>query len=529
MYGQVWILAFAGVTLTFPRAGARQAGPPFNPTLLRICDPAAMSLAAPVAHPSQARTAALSYEAAPLWLAVAVFALCAFAPAVLNDGDTWSHVATGDWILGHRAIPHVDPFSFSFAGAPWTAHEWLSEALLALAHRAAGWGGVVLLTGAAAAAATFVVARRAARALTGPALIALMLLSLGLMSGGLLARPHVLALPVLALWADQLFAARERDRAPPLAAAALMILWANLHGGFAFGLALIGPFALEAIWMAPAERRVAVFRDWALFGVASFGAALITPFGIEGLLFPLKLTQLAYLAQVKEWQPENFTHPGPLEYAVLGLIGLALVKPLRLAPMRVLLLLGLIHLSLQHTRHEMLLAILAPMLLARPMAEALDAGAGSTARVGRGAKIVAFALVLVLIDARFVAPIFRGDSATAPMRALAAVPAGLREKPVLNNYAFGGYLIYAHLRPFIDGRADMFGDSFLSQYARILAGEPQAVDEALKRYDIAWTIFAPGQRAVATMDHEPGWRRLYTDGWAVVHVRDGAAAELRGD
>jgi hypothetical protein len=42
----------------------------------------------------------------------------------------------------------------------------------------------------------------------------------------------------------------------------------------------------------------------------------------------------------------------------------------------------------------------------------------------------------------------------------------------------------------------------------------------LRRYEIAWTIFAPNQRAVAQMDHEPGWRRLYTDAWAVVHVRD---------
>jgi hypothetical protein len=476
-----------------------------------------MSIAAPLAQP--ARTTGLSYDAAPLGLALAMFALCAFSPAVLNDGDTWSHVATGDWILAHGAIPRVDPFSFSLAGMPWTAHEWLAEALFALAHRVAGWSGIVLLTGAAAGAATFVVARRAARALTGPALIAVMVLSLGLMAGGLLARPHVLALPVLALWADLLFVARERDRPPPLAAAGLMLLWANLHGGFAFGLALIGPFSLESLWLAAAERRVSVLRDWALFGLASFAATLITPFGIEGLLFPLKVTNLKYLADIKEWQPENFAHPGPMELALLALIGLALLKPLRLAPMRVLLLLGLIHLSLQHMRHEMLLAMLAPMLLAKPIAEALDARA-STARAGRGVALGALALALVLVGARLAAPIVRGDSVTAPTAALAAVPATLREKPVLNAYAFGGYLIYAHLRPFIDGRADMFGDAFLRQYARIQAGEPPALEEALRRYEIAWTIFAPDQRAVAQMDHEPGWRRLYADAYAVVHVRD---------
>jgi hypothetical protein len=485
-----------------------------------------MSIAAPLDQPS-ARVAGLSYEIAPLVLALAVFALCAFSPAVLNDGDTWSHLATGDWILEHRAIPRVDPFSFSFAGAPWTAHEWLSEVLLALAHRIAGWSGVVLLTGAAAGAATFVVARRAGRELSGPALIALIALSVALMAGGLLARPHILALPVLALWAEQLFAARERERAPPVAAAALMMLWANLHGGFAFGLALIGPFALEALWLAPAGRRAAVLGDWTVLALASLCAALITPFGIEGLLFPLRLMNLTYLAEIKEWQPENFAHPGALELALLALLALALTKPLRLAPMRLLLLLGLVHMSLQHMRHETLLAVLAPMLLARSIGEALGAKA-PTPPIGRGVAFGALALALAVTGARLAAPIVRGDSATAPMSALAAVPAGLRENPVLNNYAFGGYLIYAHLSPFIDGRADMFGDAFLSRYARIVAGEPEALEEALKRYDIAWTIFAPGQRAVASMDHEPGWRRLYADAYAVVHVRDEAGG-LRGD
>jgi hypothetical protein len=480
-----------------------------------------MSLAAPLAPsaPATVRASAPVHILLPPLLALAVLALCAFSPQVLNDGDTWSHVATGDWILAHRAVPRVDPFSLTFAGAPWTAHEWLAELLFALAHRALGWSGVVVLTGAAAGAAVYVVARRAARDLTGPALIALAVLGVALMSGGLLARPHVLALPVLALWADHLFAARERDRAPPLAAIALMTLWANLHGGFAFGLALIGPFALEALWQAPAERRLGVFNEWVLFGLASLAAALITPFGIEGLLFPFKLLDLTYLQQVKEWQPESFAHPGPLEFALLGLIGLALTKPLRLPPLRLLPLAGLIHMSLQHMRHEMLLAMIGPMLLARPIAEALGARVEAAKPEPRGLAAAALTLALAVAGARFAAPIHRVDSATAPIGALAAVPEALREKPVLNGYGFGGYLIYQGLRPFIDGRADMFGDSFLARYSRIQSGDSEALERALKQYGIAWTIFAPGQGAVAAMDREPGWRRIHADAVAVVHAR----------
>ena len=73
---------------------------------------------------------------AAAWIAgLAMLTLVLFNPAVLNDGDTFSHVAAGGWMLDHRAVLHQDPFSATRAGAPWVAHEWLSEVLLAAAYR----------------------------------------------------------------------------------------------------------------------------------------------------------------------------------------------------------------------------------------------------------------------------------------------------------------------------------------------------------------------------------------------------------
>jgi hypothetical protein len=492
-----------------------------------------MSLAAPFASEPQSatRAAPTNYAPAPLALALSVFALCAFAPAVLNDGDTFSHVATGQWILDHHAVPHVDPFSFSFAGAPWTAHEWLSEILLALGYRVAGWAGVVLLTGLAAALGVYVVARRVIRELAGPAGLVLACVALAMLAPGLLARPHILALPCVALWASALFDARAAARAPPLAFAVLMLLWANLHGGFAFGLALIVPFALEAVLVAPAAERWPRALGWGQFLAASLIASLATPFGVEGLLFPLKLLGNAQLSNIGEWRAEDFSHPGPLEIFLLGLLGFALLKPLKLAPLSAALLIGLIHLSLQHSRHELLLAVIAPMLLARPIGEALQVGETLkpvSPRLVVGALIAGLAMAGV----RLGLPPKSLDTASAPSRALAAVPDALRAKNVLNGYGEGGYLIFAKVRPFIDGRADMYGADFMSLYHRVASGEPDAIEETLRRYDIDWTIFPPNQGAVAILDREPGWRRLYSDAYAVVHVREAASAaatELRGD
>lgn len=479
---------------------------------------------------SPADAAARPFEPAPLLIAFAVLALAAFSPAALNDGDTWTHVATGRWIVAHGAIPRVDPFSYTFAGQPWTAHEWLSEVLMALAYRAAGWSGVALLTGAAAAAAIFVMARRAARDLSGVALIVLAALAALLVAPSLLARPHILALPLVALWADALFAARETDRAPPIVLAALMALWANLHGGFAFGLALIAPFALEALLAAPPEAQFRTIRDWGLFALASVAAAALTPFGVEGLLFPVRLLGLAHLGEIGEWRPENFAHPGPMELALLALVAFALIRPTRLPWLRVALLVGLIHMALQHGRHQTLLAMLAPMLLAPAIGPALGQRTPRTLTPASHAVVLAAtAVALVLAGARLALPIVRHDSATSPIAGLSAVPPALRDEPTLNGYGFGGYLIGAGVRPFVDGRADMYGDAFLDLYDRIAAGDREALDDALARWRVAWTIFPPGAPVVAQMDREAGWRRLYADRFAVVHVREADAPGLRGD
>jgi hypothetical protein len=172
------------------------------------------------------------------------------------------------------------------------------------------------------------------------------------------------------------------------------------------------------------------------------------------------------------------------------------------------------------------------MLLAGPIAAAI--GARRVGEEGRSAARLALAATVaaaLAIGAQLMAPMDRVDGPGAPISALKAVPAQLALKPMLNEYGFGGYLIWSHVRPFIDGRADMYGGAMLGLYRKLNAGDRDAAEDTLKRYDIAWTILAPDSRIVAILDHEPGWRRLYGDATAVVHVRDTApdAEGLRGD
>lgn len=476
-----------------------------------------------LARPIPALKAGDLRAATPALAALLIYAVVAFAPQVLNDADTYWHLAAGQWMVDHRQILRTDVFSYTHAGKSWHAHEWLAEVIMALAYRAAGWSGLVLLYGLAAATAVALVTRRLARHLPPFSLAVALTLAFSCMAPGLLARPHLLALPLVVTWMDGLLAAREADRAPPLLLASLMALWANMHGGHVFGLGLIAPFALEALIEAEPSRRAAVFRAWAAFGLASLAAALATPFGIAGLVYPLQLVGLNFLPEIAEWRPQDFSKIGPFEIALMASLFVMLQRGVRIPAVRLALLLVLFHMALHQSRHQFLLGPLAAMLLADPLGRALapDLPAPSSTRA-RSWITGCVVLALALAGVRLSAPTVRIDGPRSPIAALRQVPPDLRAQPVFNAYGFGGYLIFAGVRPFIDGRSDMYGEAFSSAFFRAARPDAEVLDKLLTRWGVSWTMLTPQDPTTRIMDRRPGWRRLYSDRYAVIHVRDGA-------
>jgi hypothetical protein len=111
------------------------------------------------------------------------------------------------------------------------------------------------------------------------------------------------------------------------------------------------------------------------------------------------------------------------------------------------------------------------------------------------------------------------NPAIAPASELAAARQAGLTGPVFNDYDFGGYLIFERVAPFVDGRIDLYGDDFMRAYAAALAAEGDALPSLLDRYRIAWTLLKPDEPAVAALDRNPGWERVYADPSAVVHRR----------
>jgi hypothetical protein len=466
---------------------------------------------------------AMPWRAAMPWLIAAgiYLLLLALVGRLLGDPDIYWHVTVGQWIAEHRAFPHTDPFSHTMLGAPWIAKEWLSQVIFAAAHHLAGWTAVAVVAAAAVTAAFGVLAKALLEKLSPAATLVLVLAAVMLTASHIVARPHALALPVMVLWTAGLVRALDARRAPSWWLLPLMTLWANLHGGFTFGLLLIGACALEAVLVADAAERKRAAGRWIIFGVLAVLAACVTPYGPQSIMMTGRILGLGEaLALLLEWRPQDFSQAGPFELCLLGAIGFALYRGLTLPPIRILVVLGLLHMALAHVRNSELLALLAPLFVAAPLRDQLNSNEHAnddplSRGVVPGLAALAAIATLVLMTTRDLIP----GRTFAPSAALAALTRA-NPGPILNDYGFGGYMISAGVPPFIDGRAELYGGTFIARHhhAVTLENLPDFL-KLLDEYKIGATLLPPGRPAVALLDRLPGWERLHSDDIAVVHVR----------
>ena len=489
-----------------------------------------------VTEPPWPNAARVSSPGDEFWQDTLVLAIFTFGlaflisanPYIFSDGDTGWHIAAGEWMLVHGSIPYTDPFSYAAFGKPWVAHEWLSEVIMAWAFRAFGYAGLALLIAVAVGLTMLIIGLRLRRWMRPvETCAALMIIALGLLPV-MLARPMVLAWPVLAWWTEELLRARERDTTPRLYLIPLMTLWVNLHASFAVGLAVAAFFGLDAL-VGSRDRRQAFVR-WGLFGMACSAATLLNPNGLTNVLLPLSVfisPTVGFVSEFKPTAPANY--PG-FELALVALIAFALWRGARLAAVRLLLVIVLLHLSLAHIRHQSIFLIVTalvvlPAMSARwlagnaPKPSFLEELGQRRSGVGRAAGAAAL-LFAILSAARLLVPVSPIESDVNPAHALDSIPMSLRTERVLNEYSLGGPLILRGFRVFMDGRTDVYGDNHFLEYLAIFKGDSEAFSREQRKWQFCWSIFPANSSGILrVLDASPGWERIYADEWAIIHVR----------
>lgn len=447
---------------------------------------------------------------------------------IFRDGDTSWHIAAGQWMIAHREVPYTDPFSYPAFGKPWLAHEWLSEVFMALVHGAFGFTGLATATALALATTFLIIGLRLQRWSPPVELCAQLMVVAAALNPLIAARPLVFTWPLLAIWTEALLRAREQDRLPTLWLIPLTTLWVNLHASFAVGLGLLAFFGLDAL--VNSEDRVRAFKQWFLFGLACGVAALANPHGLVGATFPLGVFGSSTVVLIDEFKPTQMDRFPAFELALFLFLAVSFWRGARLRWLVLFVTMLFLHLALAHIRHQALFLIVVSLVALPATTRAwIDRHPEKAPvlqivrqRLGFATAAVA-SLIAVLVSLsviRFLAPSSPPESNVNANTAFAHIPPGLRNERVLNEYSLGGPLILRGVKVFMDGRTDVYGDAHFLNYKEISHGKPESFAAAERKWGFCWTIFPPDNNAalVKLLDETAGWKRVYADKYAVIHV-----------
>jgi len=160
---------------------------------------------------------------------------------LLNDCDTGYHIRAGEYIIDTLSIPKQDIFSFLTPPLPWTAHEWLSEVIMGMVHRAFGLTGIVILFSFIISVVYYLLFK-ILRKNDGNIIIIAFIVILVMAASKIhwLARPHIFSLLLMVIWYYLLDEYQYNHKNYLYFFPPIMLLWVNLHGGFLAGFILIG-------------------------------------------------------------------------------------------------------------------------------------------------------------------------------------------------------------------------------------------------------------------------------------------------
>ena len=472
------------------------------------------------------------------------------------EPDFGWHLRAGlDFLDQGGRLPTHDPYSHTMTDWPWVEHAWLADAVLAVLYRAFGTAGslAVMLWFAAVAVAALLIGATPARASRTPRLAAIVA-SLWVALPFLGARTQLVSLAgiALVLW---LYHRIVRGRTafiwlyPPL-----FCLWANLHGGFTAGLAILGVILAASMMLRLAGMRWAsliqfhepLLPDTQLTSFAasvllSCGATVVNPYGwrLHREIYQ-SLSDRFMLEQLREWQPlsfEGWAGTAFLLYLIVVTV-LALLWYRRVEPIRWTLLTVSLVWAFWHWRNVTIFLVVAVPLVA----ELLQAGSTSLAQLippaRRGAVVLVLTfmtgLVLVLLDGDHLERLVSAGTEPEkffrqteyPIEAIAWVKANRDQvgRRLYNDYGYGGFLLWwmPEEKIFIDGRmpAWRIGDrAIFSDYMTISTGAPEA-HGLLEKYRVDWGLIQRDSPLAVMLAGDPAWRQLYRDGKVVIVRRN---------
>ncbi len=476
-----------------------------------------------------------------VFVAILGLGLFTMAARSVTDPDVWWHLRTGELIVQTHAVFHTDPYSFTRFGQRWVDHEWLSQILIFCLYRLAGWGGLIVGFGVVTASAFLVVFLRCPGRPYFAGVITLLGAFASAPSWGV--RPQMLTL----LLASVLLLILERSYERPILVwwtPALILLWVNLHAGYALGIAIMALFLVgDALDGAcgfaaiqskdgPSPRRRSQSLGLAI--VACVAVVPLNPYGAAMYAYPLEtLRSRAMQSYIGEWLSPDFHQYRylPTLLMMLATVALPALSPRRLRPREILLLLVTTYAALRSVRHIPIYVLVAvPILSAMVLAWLKECSVAklfewkqtpmTKAKAFANAILLAGFLVFVVARVHYVEHRqAEREARELPAAAVSFIAVQRPPAPILNHYNWGGYFIwrlYPQYKVYIDGRADLYGDAFMDDLATTYYLRGDSWRSPFERWGIRTVVLPPDAPLVTALAARQDWKTIYADSQAVI-------------
>lgn len=446
-----------------------------------------------------------------------------------DPGVGW-HLATGQYILDAKTIPHTDPFLSLEPAKEWISDQWLADIALYLGFEVGGWKLLyavfliifiltfygILLSLIKKESSSFFASTVAATCAFKMAQIHFIL------------RPVLLSFPLFAalLW---LLYGRFNRVQRLCGLAVLFALWVNLHGSFLIGLLLV------VLW--------GITRFDIVSPVVSALFSLCNPYG--GYIFKsaLALGQSTYFMRLHmEWMPTDFARiEGQiLEFVLIVLLAALAIRreKFRLSLFEGLSILLFAHLSLHSIRFLPYFGMVVAIPLARALA-CFDLWAATNRTFSRiegwekNSVVVKYApYVLSVVALVLIITGNGGEGWTAPLGPSASVypykgAEWLIEKSketgkplnILAPFDWGGFLVWegrGQLRPTVDDRNQVVGEAIHRKVSAAFKpmGEWQKVGREFKA---DYLLIPKGSYLGAVIEKYEGIKPLFQDDVSLIY------------
>jgi hypothetical protein len=414
----------------------------------------------------------------------------------VSDVDVGYHIRTGELLLETRAIPSQNTFSYTHEHHPWLLHQWLPAILIHGIDRLGGYHAIILAT-VALATAIFGCLTAAGSLRCKSTAWLVFFLTVGVMAARFRfnMRPDLFSGLFFAVLVYHLAKIRAGDKPNPWLIIGLMVLWANSHAGYVYGVILLGLVCTGELVNRWARRPALATEAWKQLmlcsaiglGLSVLSVWIVNPNGPGVLLLPFQFfTNQYYMSVIAE-----YARAGPMQYpwffGLMALGGLAMaLRARKLDWSDALPFLAFAYLGFSAVRNILffvLWAVPVSTAYAEPLGKAFRKRFPGFDLLFRPSTVhLLIAAVLVwLFGARIVTDAtyqygFGLHAGFYPMPLLRVLQSPQIHGNVFNEMQYGGPILWwagPQRKVFIDGRLEAYEQSFWTEtYEPIYFGEP---------------------------------------------------------